>query len=131
MYGFEEVDGGAYGGVAAQTPFPDVYFPEVLRMSGDSSTPLIGGAGPTGANILPYTSLGDQVPGSAMPPSMNASGTAATVPVSGLQNHWSSVLDFHNSPAPWILIGILLLYGWIHVSVRGSVGHARAGAFLS
>lgn len=118
MYGFEAQDGGSFGGLAAQTPFSDIYFPQALGIS--APTPQIGGAGaPSGGSILPYTNIGDQLASGPMAGmGMNGSGTAATTPVSLQNSHWSSVLDFHNSPAPWILIGILLLYGWIHVSVR-------------
>jgi hypothetical protein len=37
--------------------------------------------------------------------------------------HWSEVLNFHGSPAPWILIGILLVAGLLHLSAnaRGKV----------
>jgi hypothetical protein len=29
-----------------------------------------------------------------------------------------SLIDFHNSPLPWLIIGALILYGWLHLSVR-------------
>jgi len=121
MYGYEAQSGGTYGGLAAQTPFTDIYFPQVLGQSTSGTTPLIGGAGPSGENILPYTSLADQVStGPTAGGGMNSSGTAATTSPALQQPHWSTILDFHNSPAPWILLGILLLYGWIHVSVRAN-----------
>ena len=44
------------------------------------------------------------------------------------QSSWSSVLDFHNSVAPWILLGILVLYGWLHASARARVSVGRANA---
>lgn len=119
MYGYEAQD-GAYGGLAAQAPVPDVYFPEALGINAGTSG-LIGSAGPLagGSTALPFTNLGDQLgTGQMAGLGMNGSGTAATTSPGLQQPHWSAVLDFHNSPAPWILLGILLLYGWIHVSVR-------------
>lgn len=117
MYGYEAQSAGD-GGLAAKTPYADLYFPQAAGINSGTSG-QIGGAGPTSNSPLPYTALGDQIGTGPMAGlGMNGSGTAATTPVSQMQNHWSSVLDFHNSPAPWILAGILLLYGWIHVSVR-------------
>lgn len=34
--------------------------------------------------------------------------------------HWSDVLNFHGSPAPWILLGILIVAGLLHVSAGAS-----------
>lgn len=121
MYGFEPQTSPGIGGLAASTPYADLYFPQAIGINSGSSG-LVGSAGPSsGGNILPYTNIGDQVATG----NMNASGTAATTPVSQQQPHWSSVLDFHNSVAPWILLAILFLYGWIHLSVRARGGPAR------
>jgi hypothetical protein len=132
MYGVEAQSRGG-GGLAAQTPFQDIYFPQALAIAGQGQA-VIGGAGPGGGGsqgVLPYTNIGDQVAGGPMAGAgMNGSGTAATMPVSQIQNHWSSVLDFHNSPAPWILLGILVLYGWLHLSVRANAGRKASAALV-
>lgn len=126
MYGVEAQSNGG-GGLAAQTPYADLYFPGALGIS-SSSSGQIGGAGPlSGGNVLPYTGVGDQL-GTGY--GMNASGTAATTPMSQIQNHWSTVFDFHNSPAPWILIGILVLYGWLHLSVHANAGRKASAALV-
>jgi hypothetical protein len=111
MYGIEAVT-SAKGGLAAQAPAGDVFLRDVLGMRGMATTPLIGGPGPT--SVLPFTGLGDMA-------AVNASGTAVDQGPSAT-GHWRTVLDFHSSPAPWILLGILLLYGWLHLSVRASAG---------
>lgn len=121
MYGVEaQATGG--GGLAAQAP-PDVYFPGVLSQSANEQ-PQIGGP-PRGGVTLPYTDIGSQTPQGLMASSSGAvsnNGQAVRIPVSQQMTNWSSVLDFHNSPAPWILIGILVLYGWLHLSVRANAG---------
>jgi hypothetical protein len=129
MYGVE-AQGTGLGGLAAQAPAMDLYFASVVGQANAGVSPQIGGAGVTsGLNaVLPYTNVGDQTPqgltgspaGGEGPVSGN--GSAVRVPVSQQMQHWSSVLDFHNSTAPWILLGILVLYGWIHLSVQANAG---------
>ncbi|HMD60426.1 MAG TPA: hypothetical protein VKG78_03295 [Opitutaceae bacterium] len=126
MYGVEAQQTGL-GGLAAQAP-PDVYFPEAL---GITNTDVQIGSPPGVNEGVPFPGINLQLPGSAMPNQINGSGTAATVPVANQNSHWSSVLDFHNSVAPWILLAILILYGWIHLSVRANAGrNLKASAAL-
>lgn len=128
MYGVEPQVTGL-GGLAAQAP-QDLYFGQALGIP--NQDPQI--AAPPGVNTqLPFNSaINTQQPGSLMagPQGINLSGTAATVPVHMQSNHWSQVLDFHNSVAPWILLAILVLYGWLHASARVSAGRASASAVL-
>lgn len=35
------------------------------------------------------------------------------------RGHVSEILNFHGSPAPWILIGILIVAGMLHLSAGG------------
>jgi hypothetical protein len=37
------------------------------------------------------------------------------------KGHWSEITNFHGSPAPWILIGILLVAGLLQFSAKGAV----------
>ncbi len=130
MYGFEAQTSGV-GGLASQAP-ADVYFPQALGITNVQSS--VAGTPPSTGVVLPNNAAGEILTplafqGTTSPMSGTAapSGQASTVPgvpVSQQQAHWSSVLDFHNSVAPWVLLGILLLYGWIHLSVRGP-GRAR------
>jgi hypothetical protein len=123
VYGVEAQATGV-GGLASQAP-PDVYFPEALAAAGVNESPLIGSPPRTGVS-MPYTNIGDQQPSGLMAGTASASGQAVRVPVSQQQPHWSAVLDFHSSVAPWILLAILVLYGWLHLSFRARGGPARA-----
>ena len=112
MYGVEAQSGGV-GGLLAQTPYPDQYLGAALRIRPNAAA-LVGG--PAYGTVLPYglgggegvaTRQVDKAP-SAMGPS------------------WRDILDWHSNPAPWVLLGILLLYAWLHVSIKAS-GSARIG----
>lgn len=43
------------------------------------------------------------------------------------RGHWSEITNFHGSPAPWVLIGILLVAGLLMFSAKGE---ARVGIRL-
>lgn len=119
------------GGLAAQAP-PDLYFGATLGLPSSGASPQIGGAGASSSpTVLPYTNIGDQVPSGLIGGgAVSSDGTAVRIPVANQQPHWSSVLDFHNSTAPWILLGILVLYGWLHASARVSAGSRSASVVL-
>jgi hypothetical protein len=38
------------------------------------------------------------------------------------RGHVSEILNFHGSPAPWVLIGILMVAGILHLSAEGKAG---------
>lgn len=124
MYGVEAQSSGG-GGLAAQAP-SDLYFGAALGIQNQASA--VTGTPPTTGVNLPFSAAGEiQTPtafGSSGP------GMEPTTPVSRQQPHWSSVFDFHNSVAPWILLGILVLYGWLHASVRAKAGPASVAAVL-
>ena len=61
---------------------------------------------------------------------MSDTCSSVASPISHQVSHWSSVLDFHGSPAPWVLLGILVLYGWLHVSVRANAGRRASAAVV-
>lgn len=113
MYGIEEATG--LGGLAARAP---VYSGPGgagirSRSSGMIYSPIRGSgysALPYGVGELPSGGLA-QVSGSGMSVERNPSHQLG---------HWREIMDWHNSPAPWILLGILLIYGWTHASYRGS-----------
>ena len=65
---------------------------------------------------------------SAVAPLMFGTGTATTASGDAIANastnptgrgHVSEILNFHGSPAPWILLGILLAAGLLHLSAQG------------
>lgn len=48
--------------------------------------------------------------------------TAASQAATGGRGSVKEILNFHGSPAPWILIGILLVAGILHLSAEGKFG---------
>lgn len=58
--------------------------------------------------------------------SYTASGEAVTGPAVTPGTHvissWKDAFNFHGSPAPWVLIGILLVAGILHVQSIGVLG---------
>lgn len=120
MYGVE-AEGRGLGGLAAQAPGGNRYFGASMRMAHDPAVPIIGGAGPAGVLGFPGS-----IATLTAKPQVSGGGDSVEHPVHEMHPHWSTVLDFHNSPAPYILIGLLALYAWVHVSIRAS-GSARVG----
>jgi hypothetical protein len=56
---------------------------------------------------------------------MTARGEEAVSAAKSTKGHWSEILNFHGSPAPWILIGILLVAGLLQISASGRFGFGR------
>jgi hypothetical protein len=80
-----------------------------------------GGPGRAQARDL-YSPGGEGVP----PKLMFGEGTAYTgagehivKASSSSKGHVSEILNFHGSPAPWVLIGILLVAGILHLEANG------------
>jgi hypothetical protein len=46
------------------------------------------------------------------------------------RGHVSEILNFHGSPAPWVLIGILLVAGILHLEAHGKLGPASVRGAL-
>lgn len=96
------------------------YFPATQAL------PAPGRTGETGNNAY-----GNPVIGSARPPAalmfgggggLTDNGEAIVNVTAAPKGHVSEVLNFHGSPAPWILIGLLLAAGLLHLSAKGSAG---------
>jgi hypothetical protein len=121
VYGVESQTVGL-GGVAAQAP-PDIYFPQAIAISSGYSG-IVGTPGPSGSSLPQGV-----YPGAGLSEGMATSEVAQT-PLGQNQTSWTSIFDFHNSVAPWILLAVLILYGWLHISVRasGRAGPMRTGA---
>lgn len=68
--------------------------------------------GPAGEDLSPKLMFGE---GTAYTgegaPIVKASGSS--------RGHVSEILNFHGSPAPWVLIGILLVAGILHLEAKG------------
>jgi hypothetical protein len=111
MYGVEAATG--LGGLAAQQPGGDVFLPAALRIRPQGSA-LIGGP-PQSGTLLPSTTIGDMV---ALP-TVSAGGGQVEQPTDRQLGGWQAILDWHSSPAPWILGMLLILYAWLHAAHRG------------
>lgn len=110
MYGLEAGSTGL-GGLAATAPAGYAALSRAMAIRPRGSA-LIGGPPSTGV-LLPYTGVGDS------PPSLPINTpTSVEVPAGRMLNDWRQALDFHNSPAPWILLMILVLYSWLHAGHR-------------
>jgi hypothetical protein len=53
---------------------------------------------------------------------MTGSGEVIVTPEQSSKGHYSEILNFHGSPAPWVLIGILLVAGLLTFQAKGSLG---------
>lgn len=88
-------------------------------------------AHPGQARDNPAPSFGRELQPLMFAGSTNAAGekivgpaSPSGVPQSG-RGHVSEVLNFHGSPAPWILIGILLVAGLLHLSAGARFGAGK------
>jgi hypothetical protein len=114
VYGIEGDTG--LGGLAAQVPGGDRYLPAALGIR-PTAGPLIGQAWETGM-VLPNVPAAAMI-GSVAMPVVSAGGQAVEHPPGRLiPGELGSLVDFHNSPLPWLILAALLLYGWLHVSLR-------------
>jgi hypothetical protein len=55
---------------------------------------------------------------------MTGEGEAIVTPEAQSKGHFSEILNFHGSPAPWILIGLLLAAGLLMFQAKVSVNGA-------
>jgi hypothetical protein len=97
-----------------------LYFPA------DRAVPNPGRTGTTGNNAF-----GNPLVGSAQPPAPLMFGSSGAIADNGEaivntggapKGHVTEILNFHGSPAPWILIGLLLAAGLLHLSASASGG---------
>ena len=81
-----------------------------------------GLTGPAGHDAYGRPRAGALAPAALMfaNPSTTAPSGEPIVNVAGAsKGHVSEILNFHGSPAPWILIGLLVIAGIIHLQVSG------------
>jgi hypothetical protein len=115
VYGLESNTG--LGGVAAQAPGGDVYLGRVLGIQPRAGALVSQGAGRNGlAYFNPAVAM---IGNPSIPAAVSASGGSVERPAwQMLTGNWRNLLDFHSSPLPWLVLATLVLYGWLHVSVR-------------
>ena len=113
MYGYEAQMGGL-GGLAAQVPGGDRYFGSAMMIPPNASALI---SGPAFGTTLPY----NEAPGFGVAtPAVRQVDKGPGVGHSPVRD----LLDWHSSPAIWVLGLVLLLYAWLHVSVRASASAA-------
>jgi len=103
--------------VVAPNAEGNLYFAQDLAVAAKlHGSPIIG---------MPGTNYG-QVMDTSVPslifagPAMTGSGEAivSAANQTGGSGHWSEIFNFHGSPAPWVLMGILLAAGLLHLSAN-------------
>lgn len=119
MYGYEAATG--LGGLAARAP-ANPYFAQALTIRDPGSMVVGEPATRGGAPGMAVGSMGGQ--GGIV----SAGGGAVIQNPANQLGSWREILDWHNSPAPWILLLLLLVYGYVHVSYRR--GRVSAGGGL-
>lgn len=98
--------------LASTPPAGDIYFPSELATPAGAMTgfaagsPVVNSANTAG------------IMGPAVQTVHQATG--------GPAGSWREVLNFHGSAAPWVLIGILLVFGLMQLEAKGRVGRAKA-----
>jgi hypothetical protein len=118
MYGVEAQASGG-GGLAARTPYQVGTYGADLGIN-PTAAALTGG--PANGTLLPYNLGGNE--GVALPV-VGAGGRAVDRPANPVGSSWRELMDWHSSPALWILLMMLGLYAWLHVSVHADVRGGR------
>lgn len=125
MYGYEAATG--LGGLAAQAP-TNPYLSRSLSIR-EPGAMIIGGNQSIGGGVDSITAPGFLLgAGQGGVPQVSWDGGSVEQPMSRQTNSWRQILDFHNSPAPWVLLLILAIYGYVHVSYKK--GRVSAGGGL-
>jgi hypothetical protein len=120
------------GGVASPADLPFAGAAEWSAMTGVSPmSPLVGGpglAGGGGQASLPYNVDGARS-------RVVTNGTAGPVGAAdaagmNLLDDWRDVFNFRGSPAPWLLLFILVMLGLMQLRVSARAGKAKGNIAL-
>lgn len=104
--------------VASIPPAGNLYYGADVALSGSPGLPaqeLQGGNMVGNAGTVEYHSTGRSV-NLMFGGGTTGSGEAIPMASEAAKGHWTEVFNFHGSPAPWILFGILIVAGLLHVS---------------
>lgn len=108
--------------LASLPPAGDLYFPASIGVAAKNPGEVIRGGGrsaSTGAQSLdseaPKLMFGS-------PATYTGNGEPIVHASQSSRGHVSEILNFHGSPAPWVLFGILLVAGMLHLSAQGKLG---------
>jgi hypothetical protein len=102
--------------LASIPPAGNLYFAADVALAAPTQR-LVSGPG--------HVQQTDLTPPALMFGGVNAQGEAVVHSADNAtgRGHWSEIFNFSGSPAPWILIGVLLVAGLLHLSAnaRGKV----------
>jgi hypothetical protein len=106
--------------VAALPPGGDLYFEPARNLQNPGQVYFGGGrSAPTGAQSVdaaaPALYFGNST-------TYTGKGEPIVQAKEASRGHVSEILNFHGSPAPWMLIGLLLVAGILHLSAEGKFG---------
>lgn len=90
---------------------------------GPGSYATRGGTRSAAINLDSNPSEGLMYPGS-FTPSGEAIADVSKSP--STRGHYSEIINFHGSPAPWILVGLLLVMGLMALEAKGRLGPLHA-----
>jgi hypothetical protein len=113
--------------VAAAPPGGDLYFPAAAALASPGEVGPAGGY-PTNMGVTGHAG-NLQVAPLAFETDATSGGQAVAHAANASKGHYTEIVNFRGSPAPWILLGLLLLTGLLVVSaeVKAKAGKARAG----
>jgi hypothetical protein len=106
--------------LAALPPGGDLYFEPAANLQTPAQQYFGGGrSAPTGAQSVDATA---PVLYFGTPQNYTDKGEPIVQASQSSRGHVSEILNFHGSPAPWVLIGILLVAGILHLQAEGKFG---------
>jgi hypothetical protein len=116
------VPGFAQPALASKPPGGNLYFAQDAAVTSKSPGEIFIDNIQAGQNA--------EGPRPDLAPTLVFGGSAATTPsgeaivnaANSSKGHFTELLNFHGSPAPWILIGILLAAGLLHLEAAGKIG---------
>jgi hypothetical protein len=111
-------------GLAALPPGGDLYFERDTSLQNPGQVFFGGGrSAPTGAQSLDAAAPTLYFPNTqAGQPAYTGTGEQILQASRSSRGHVGEILNFHGSPAPWILIGLLLVAGILHLQASGNLG---------
>jgi hypothetical protein len=112
--------------LAARPPGGNLYYEADASVAAKLIEPDIG-VEPRGLNPVHTAQVRDLNPGAPVhlifgDAATTGSGEPIALAANSSKGHVSEILNFHGSPAPWILIGILLVAGLLHLEAGAKFG---------
>ncbi len=124
------IPGAVDPAVAANPPGGDLYFQPAAGLASPGEVGPAGGY-PTNQGTTGHAGDLQTAPLAFESESVNG-GQAVALASNASKGHVGEVINFRGSPAPWILLGLLLLFGLLVVSaeVKAKAGRASVGGSI-